>query len=176
MVVELDSVATVYGADEWDGHEQVPCEINGSGIYIEASNNRNITIRVAGLQFYAQSMTINTKEKLTPIHGTSLARAYALLGGDIDGTGKFEILTMLTDGKQDKLRMALFDALHEGRAVYFSVYVDYNGDAATGGQGRHNLVTLRKCKANADSWSFSGDNKSSFDFDFIEDFWFGRKG
>jgi hypothetical protein len=175
MAIITDSTAT-YSVEDYDGHEQVAEEMN-NGYMIVASHNRNITIRVAGLEFYADALTINTKEKIDAIHGSSLARPYALLGGDIDGSGKVSLKTWVEKGSQDSLRQALFDPLHEGRAVYFTISVDYNGDAATGGEGAHNLVTLRKCKANSDSWTFNGGspNQSSFDFQFVEDYWFGRK-
>lgn len=178
MVINAPSTPTSYTPDDWDTHEQVARDIGATGYKIVPSHNRNVTLRLAGIEFYFESLTINTKEKIDPIHGSSLGRPYALLGGDIDGTGKVSLITWVEDGKEDTLRMKLFDPVHEGRALYFSIYVDYNGDTGSfEGEGRHNLVTLRKCKANADSWTFNkgSPNTISFDFQYAEDYWFGRQ-
>lgn len=161
--------------DDWNGHEIVPYEIPGKGYTIVAAHRRNIKLLVAKAEFYFDSLTIGTKEKIDPIHGSSKGRPYALLGGDIDGTGKVELTSWLQTTNTDVLRMSLFDAFHEGRAVYFNILVTYTGDAATGGTGQHKLVELLKCKANSDSWNFpAGGVKSSFDFQYSDDLWFGR--
>jgi hypothetical protein len=171
--------ATVSGADpgdSWDGYTIVPMDIkDGNGIKIVATSNRDILLKVAGIKVPFDSLTVTTTEKIDPAHGASTPRALALVGSDIDSTYSVEFGTYLTSGEADALREALF-AGPNGEAVYHSISVTFMGDPAKGGAGRQPLITLTKCKARADTWTFSQGavNKGRFEGLAIEYRWLGR--
>jgi len=162
--------------DSWDGYTTVPVEMeHGSGIKVMAVTNRDILLKVAGRMVPMDSLSINTTENIQPVHGASRARAYALAGGDIDSNYGVEFGSWLTKDEVDALREALFAGPH-GEAVYHAVYVTYLGDPAKGYAGRRPLLSLEKCKAKSDSWTFGqgGVSKSKFDGLAIEYQWSGR--
>jgi hypothetical protein len=164
--------------DDWEGSTIVPFETEpDSGIKVVAATNRDILLRVGNILVPMDSLSIQNTENIVAVHGSTRGKAYALAGGDIDTTYTVEFGSWLEAGQQDALRQALF-TLHENRAVYHSVYVTYLGDPAKGWTGRHPLLTLRKCKAKADSWTFSqgGPSKSKFDGMSVDYFFFGRNG
>jgi hypothetical protein len=148
---------------------------HGQGIKIVATTNRDILCTVAGLKVPFDSLTINFKEKVDPVHGASRARGYALAGGDIDYTYSVEFGTWMESGTADAMRNALFTQT-EGRAVYHTIHVYFLGDPAKGGAGAHKLLTLAKCKANADTWTFSqgSPNKGKFDGLALDYEWYGK--
>lgn len=162
--------------ESWDGYTIVPVEMEGgSGIKVTAVTNRDILLRVAGMSVPLESLTVATTEDIKPIHGASRARAYGLPGGDIDTTYSVEFGTWLSKGQIDAMREALFAGPH-GEAVYHSVFVTFLGDPAKGYAGRHKLLTLLKCKAKSDTWSFAQGNwgKSKFEGLAADYYWFGR--
>lgn len=162
--------------DDWEGYTIVPVELeHGAGVKCTATTNRDILCRVAGVMVPFDSLTIGTTEVINPLHGASRARAYALPGGDIDSNYSVEFGTWLSKGEADALREALFAGPH-GEAVYHSVQVTFLGDPAKGYAGRHPLLTLTKCKAKSDSWTFSqgSPNKGKFDGLAIDYTWYGR--
>ena len=162
--------------DDWNGYTIAPIEMeHGAGVKVTAATNRDILLKVAGLMVPMDSLTINTKEAITPVHGASRARAYALVGGDIDSTYTVEFGTWMSKGEEDALREALFAGPH-GEAVYHTVVASFLGDPAKGYAGRHPLIVLNKCKAQSDSWTFGqgSHGKSKFDGLAIEMLWYGR--
>ena len=168
----------VVSSDEWDGYTIKPMDTEGgSGYKIIAATDRDILLRVAGIMIPCDSLSVQMTEDIKPIHGATRGRAYALAGGDIDANYSVEFGSWIEDGEQDVLWQALFEP-SEGRAVYHTVTVTYLGDPAKGNEGRHSLLTLRKCKAKADSWNVNHGNiiKGKFDGLAIEMYWFGRKG
>ena len=140
-----------------------------------ASTNRDILCRVAGMMIPFDSLTVNTAENVQPVHGASRPRGYALAGGDIDSNYSVEFGTWLEKSQVDVLRNALF-AGPMGQAVYHTVVVTFLGDPAKGGAGRHVLLTLSKCKAKSDSWTFGagGVNKGKFDGLALDYVWAGK--
>jgi hypothetical protein len=173
-VADLGSILSP--GDSWDGYTIVPVEMqSGSGIKITATTNRDIMCKVAGMMIPFDSLTVGTTENIAPLHGASRARGYALPGGDIDSNYSVEFGTWLSKGEADALREALF-AGPQGQAVYHTVVVTFLGDPAKGHAGRHKLVTLAKCKAKSDSWTFSqgSPNKGKFDALALDMYWFGR--
>jgi len=173
-VTDLGNALNV--GESWDGYTIVPVELeHGQGIKVTATTNRDILLRVAGQMVPMDSLTINTTENIQPVHGASRARAYALAGGDIDSNYSLEFGTWLSKDDQDSLREALFAGPH-GEAVYHTLIVTFLGDPAKGYAGRHPLLTLVKCKAKSDSWTFSqgGPNKSKVDGLALEYLWYGR--
>ena len=162
--------------DSWDGYTICPVETeSGTGVKITATTNRDIMLRVAGMMIPFDSLTIGTTENIQPVHGASRARAYALAGGDIDSNYSVEFGTFITKDTVDALREALFAGPH-GEAVYHTVYATFLGDPAKSYAGRHKLVTLAKCKAKADSWTFQqgSPNRGKFDGLALDMYWYGR--
>jgi len=174
---DIDTLDTALNpGDSWDGYSIVPVEtISGSGVKVTAVTNRDILLKVGGIMVPMDSLSINTTENIQPVHGASRARAYALAGGDIDSNYSVEFGTWLSMEQVEALREALFAGPH-GEAVYHSVVCTFLGDPAKGYAGRHPLVSLLKCKAKSDSWTFSqgGPGKSKFDGLALEYFWYGR--
>lgn len=169
--------------DIWDGQTIVPVQINGKSVTIVASHRRDIILTMGGIEFYFDTLTIMDKEKVDPIHGSSKARAYAMLGGDIDGTGKVSLASWIEDMQtaNDLLRNKLFDIEHEGRALYFTMNVYYVGSTNPAADenekiGGHQLLTLHKCKADSDGFNFpsSGAIKSEFSFQYADRTWFNN--
>lgn len=164
-VVADGQIPSLNVGDDWSGYTIVPMEMeHGNGIKVIATTNRDIMCKMAGVMVPFDSLTINTTEVINPLHGASRARAYALPGGDIDSNFSVEFGTWLDKAGQDALRQALFAGPH-GEAVYFSIVVTFLGDPAKGYAGRKVLLTLDKCKAKSDSWTYSqgSPNKAKFD-------------
>ncbi len=162
--------------ESWDGYTIVPMETeHNKGVKVVATTNRDILCQIAGMMIPFDSLTINTTENVQPVHGAGYPRGYALVGGDIDSNYSVEFGTWLEKSQVDVLRNALF-AGPMGQAVYHTLVVTFLGDPAKGGAGRHVLLTLSKCKAKSDSWTFGagGVNKGKFDGLALDYVWAGK--
>jgi hypothetical protein len=159
----------------WDGFTIAPFELGQGTQKIMATTNRDILCTVAGLKIPFDSLTIGMTEAINPVHGASRARGYALAGGDLDYNYSVEFGTWIESSAADALRNALFTQT-EGRAVYHTIHVYFLGDPAKGGAGAHKLLTLGKCKAKADSWTFGqgGVNKGKFEGLALDYEWYGK--
>jgi hypothetical protein len=89
--------------------------------------------------FSVDEISFNETEAMHKLHGTGKGEGFGLLGGEIDGTGKFSVTSFVgSDGKIDELR-GLFRKGKDHRAVYFDIqmnYVDYDADQAADGVGQ----------------------------------------